>query len=157
MSRAYEALLVNSIQRLDRWMADTESLIPKSDDPITLQQIEFDLSRWRASRDRLATLLARTKWLNRIASWSLALLLVSFGSLFAIAYFLFPGTGLIAFLLAADLLIVLSCCIGYLITIMLRDAIVRGRQPWRFSTRDLLIIMTVLALMIGSLAWFARR
>src|SRR4051812_44174996 len=77
MSRAYEALLVNSMQRLDRWIADTESLASISDDPITQQQIEFDLSRWQASRDRLATLLARTKWLivlrrGRRGCWSSA-------------------------------------------------------------------------------------
>ncbi len=122
MSRAYEALLVNSMQRLDRWIADTESLASISDDPITQQQIEFDLSRWQASRDRLATLLARTKWLNRIATWTLALLVVSFGALFIIASFVSPTVGVVSFLLAVDLLVVIACCVGYLVVIMLRGA-----------------------------------
>ncbi len=61
MSRAYEALLVKVCSGLDRLIADTEAVGSKSDDPTTLQQIEFDLDRWRD----ISRLVSPRYWLER--------------------------------------------------------------------------------------------
>jgi hypothetical protein len=157
MSRAYETLLANRLQRLDRLIADTAAIGSKSEDPTTLRQIEFDLDRWRDSRDRFAMLLVRTKLWNRLTSLALAIFGISFGCLLIFALFGEPTSALVFILLALDLLILFASAIGYLVAITVRDAIARDGGPWRFSLRTLLIVMTEIALALGSLAWAVRH
>jgi uncharacterized membrane protein len=157
MSRAYEELLANYVERLDRLIADTAAVRAKSDDPTTLRQIGFDLDRWSSSRARFATILVRTKRWNRLTSLALAIFGISFGCLLIFALFGEPTTTLVFLLLGLDLLILFASAIGYLIAITLRDAVAREGQPWRFSLRSVLIVMTEIALALGTLAWLMRK
>jgi hypothetical protein len=157
MSRAIEALLANRLQRVDHLITETEAVGNKSDDPTTLRQIQFDLDRWRASRARFAALLVRTKRWNRLTSLALAIFGFSFGCLLVFALFGEPTTAIVFVLLAVDVLILFASAIGYLVAITVRDVIARNGGRWRFSLRAVLIVMTEIALGLGTLAWLMRR
>ena len=157
MSRAYEALLKKQLQRLDRLIADTEAVRSKSNDHTTLQQIAFDLNRWQDSRDHIATILARTKRWNRYTSGTLATFAISFALVFIFAFFTESLNAIVILLMALDLVIILTSGIGCIAAITVRDAVARGGEPWRFSLRSVLIVMTAIALAFGALAWAARH
>ena len=156
MSRAFEASLANQLSRFDRWIAESESLASRTTDEETLQNLAQDLARWRELRGQYALRLDRTKWLNRFAKWTLATFWISFSLLFATALLRIERTFLLP-LVAIDVLLLIACGATYVIAIIVRDAVARGRQPWRFSLRSLLVGTTVIAVLLALLTYAFRK
>jgi hypothetical protein len=152
MSRAYEASIRSHLDRLNRWIADSELLASRSEDEETLRNVEADLARWRESRNRYEGILLRTKWLNRFVSWTFALFWFSFALLCAMSGVLSDHESLLSIIIVVGVLLVIASGAMYLIAIVARDAVALGHRPWRFSVRSLLIVMTLVALLLG--VWF---
>jgi hypothetical protein len=156
MSRAYEALLRNQLARLNRWIAESESLTSRPTDEATLQSVEADLARWRETRERCKAVFNRTKLLNRFVSWTLVTFWISFALLCLLLGFLSNNETLFAILgLTCGVLVIVSGA-GHLVAITVRDSVAHGRRPWRFSLRSLLVVMTILAIGLGVWFWAIR-
>jgi hypothetical protein len=156
MSHASESL-TKRLQRLDKWIAETERVADVATDSETRQQIANDLTRWRESRRACAKLLVRTKWLNRAASTTMTMLLASFVGMAILAICGSPQSAFTSVLLAIDYLVLFGSTLAYLPLIAWRDSVARGGEPWRFSLAGMLSLMTGIALALGFLAWFMRR
>jgi hypothetical protein len=156
MSHAYEAL-TKRLQRLDKWVSETEHVAAVATDTETRQQIANDLTRWRESRRECAAFLARIKWLNRAASATMTLVIVSFVGMFIFAFVSPPQSGLVSVFLAIDYLVLFGSTLTYIAVVALRDSVARGRKPWQFSLARVLSVMTGIALALGTLAWLMRQ
>jgi hypothetical protein len=75
--------------------------------------------------------------------------------LFIFAFLRLDGKALT--ILALDVLVVIGTGIMYLVAILVRDAVARGRRPWRFSLRSLLVTTTVIAVVLGMVVYALKE
>jgi hypothetical protein len=154
MSHAYDAL-VNRLQQLDRWISETEQVRAIATEPETRQQIEDDLARWHESRKVCASFLERISWLNRAASAMFVVLGIS-----VVGLFLIPlqsiNESFRSVIMGIDVLTMFASLVGYILAIAARDSVARSGEQIQFSLRSMLIVMTVIAVMLGTLAWLSR-
>ena len=155
MSRAHEAFLTERLARLDRLIAESEALASRSSDEETLVRISEDIARWREARDGCQCALRRTKSANRFVSWALVTFCTSFAVLCSLAI-LQPGPILFG-LLVASLLLLFGSAIAYVAALLIRDFAAHGGRAWHFSLRSLLAVTTVVALLLGMLAYALRN
>jgi hypothetical protein len=152
MSRAHEAFLTNHLARLDHWITESEALASRSSDDETLRIVKEELVRLHDLRRRYQTVLRRTKSLNRLAWWALAVFCTGFLTLIVTAI-VQPDLAILAVLVAAAFLSMVVAGIVYVGTIVVRDAIAMGRQPWQFSLRSLIVATTVIAALLYLLVY----
>lgn len=159
MSHTYEAL-IERLQQLDKWIAETERVAASAIDSDTRQQIANYLARWRDSRSKCVNSLAHIKsvrWVNRAAAATAGVLVVSFVGVIVVEYFHRAQREFASATLEIAYLILLASFVSYLFVNAVRNAVARRSEPLRFSVRDLLIVMTGLALALGTLVWLMRR
>jgi hypothetical protein len=156
MSHAYEAL-TNRLQKLDKWITETERLATLATDPAMRLQISNDLARWRESRRECAALLTRIKWMNRAVSTTMTVVIVSFVAMLILAILGPPQSSFSSVLLAIDYLALFTSTLAFIPVVALRDAVARGGKPWQFSLARVLAMMTGVAIVLGILAWLIRR
>jgi hypothetical protein len=157
MSGPYEQTLPEYLTGLDRSMGESQALVERSTDPETLHNLNDELMKQGALRDEYAVRLRRVTSLNRLARRSIIAFGLSFAALFV---FVFTGVGdvKIAFVFAAtDLLILFGSAAIYVGVITVRDVIVRGYRPWRFSLRTVLVAMAVISVLPGMLVYAVRN
>jgi hypothetical protein len=134
MPRPYEDDLGQYLTRLDRWIDEVKALAANSSDDETLRVANEELTRQVALRDRYERVLRRTKSLNRIARGAIIAFLASFALLFAFALTPFrPERIFVLLLLLFDLLTVFVSAVIFIGVLVIRDIVVTGKRPWRFS------------------------
>lgn len=96
--------------------------------------------------------------MNWLVSRLLAAFAISFTGLLLFS-FLFNDIDntLFAIVVGIDMLIIILSAVGYLVAVVIRDAVALGRQPWRFSLRGLLALSTVTAILLGLLTYTIRH
>jgi hypothetical protein len=156
MSRAYEVFLIERLARLDRLIAESEALASRSSDEETLLRISEDTARWRETRVGCEHALRRTKSVNRFLSGALVTFCTSFVTLGLVAVFQPSGPILFAVVFPALLLLFASAA-AYVIALVVRDFAAHGRRAWHFSLRSLLAVTTVVAILLGMLAYALRN
>ena len=156
MSQTNEALLDPYLDRLDRWISETRDLAARTTDAETLKCAEEELRRWMDERTRYARAIQWNRNLNRITAVLIRVLSFGVGLLFFAALLLNHDT--VAFLVAIAIGIVTVIVSGvmYLVATTTRDALAHGQDVWRFSLRSLLVVTTILAIVLGLLAFLVR-
>jgi hypothetical protein len=156
MSRAHENFFIERLARLDRLIAESEALASRCGDEETLLRISEDIARWRETRDGCEYALRRTKSVNRFVSGALITFCTSFVTLGLVAVFQPSGPILIAAVIPA-LLLLFGSAAAYVIALVVRDFAAHGRRAWHFSLRSLLAVTTVIAILLGMLAYALRN
>lgn len=158
MSQYQETLLANQLTRLDRTITDAQDLASRSSDAATQKALENELFQLHETRQQIEAVWRRTKSLNLAVRRTLVIFCLSFAALFLLGFsgLFHLSPPLYVVLILLDTLILVASGITYVVVILLRDLIVRGRRPWRFSLWDLLVVTTIVALLL-SLAMYVRR
>lgn len=156
MSRPYEALLADRVTRLDVLIAQSEELFARTNDDKTRHNLAAELARQRELREQSISVLQRTVPLNRIVARSHVCFWISFALLTAIAIATPSGMAL-GLLVLIDLLLLIVSAAVFLVTLILRDVVARGYQPWRFQLRTVFLIMTVVAVCLTFLVLAFRN
>ena len=163
--RAYEESLVRHIERLNRWIAESEALAARSTEIETRQMVAGDLVRWReliaqqqlviAEQERA---LQRLKMMNGIVSLTLAGVVIGFVSLILLGFLYSYYSGFVlSVFITVDYFFVALCSFAFISSVLFRDAVALGREPWRFSLRSLLVATTLIAIVLGLLAFATRH
>jgi hypothetical protein len=157
MSQADDEALANRVARLNRWIAESESLASRTTDEETLQLINADLARWRKSLKQPTAKFRQpnrnSEWLEIILSWSLVTFWISFGLLCLLSPLFLRSEHIQAALAHFAVFFTLGAGAVYLVTHVIRVAIARR---WRYNLRGILIVMTALALLLGLWFWAVR-
>jgi hypothetical protein len=156
MSPANEALHDPYLDRLDRWITETRALATRTADAETLKRAEEELRRWMDERTRYARAIQWNRNLNRITVVLIRVLSFGVGLLFFAALLLNHDTVAFLVAIAIGILTVIVSGVMYLIATTTRDALAHGQDVWRFSLRSLLVVTTILAIVVGLMAFLVR-
>lgn len=158
MSRYQETLLANQLARLDQTITDAQDLASRSSDEATQKALEKELFQLHETRQQIEAVWRRTKSLNQAVRRTLVIFCLSFVALFVLGFsgLFHLSPPLYVVLILLDSLILVASGITYVVVILLRDAIVRGHRPWRFSLWELLVVTTIVAVLL-SLVVYVRK
>ena len=157
MSRAHEVFLVLRLVRLDQLIAESEALASRSSDEETLLRIKEDIARWRKSQGECEDTLRRIRLINRFVHGSLVAFCIGFALLSLVAIVQPDGQNLTTLAVGAALLLLFGSAAVYIVALIVRDFAAQGRRLWHFSLSSLLTVMTVIAIVLGMLAYSMRN